>query len=436
MNIKRTLLATLISTAIAPATVLATDGYFSHGYGMKAKGMAGVSTARTDDTFGGANNPAQGVFVGDRLDAGADWFSPVRSAERSGAAIPPLNGKVDSGRENFLIPEFGYNKMISPVMSLGVSVYGNGGMNTAYPQGSFQCPTPTGSMAPGNALCGGGKLGVDLSQLIIAPTFSYKIAPSHAIGIAPLFGYQRFKMEGVQLFAMFSASPSNVSNNDYASSTGYGARVGYLGKLSDSVSIGAAYSTKMKMGKFDKYKGLFADDGGFDMPENYNVGVMIRATPELSFGLDFKRINYSGVNSVGNPSTNIFQAPLGASNGPGFGWQDVDVIKLGVQYAVNSALTVRAGYGKSDNPILARDVTFNILAPGVVQDHYTLGLTYALDRNSEITMAYMHAAKQSVTGTSLMTPLFMSMGGPANAAGTETIQMSQNSLGIAWGAKF
>ena len=430
MNFKRTLLATLISTAIAPATVLATDGYFSHGYGMKAKGMAGVSTARTDDAFGGANNPAQGVFVGDRLDAGVDWFSPVRSAERSGASIPPLNGKVDSGRENFLIPELGYNKMISPDMSLGISVYGNGGMNTAYPQGTFQCPTPTFSFVAGNALCGEGKLGVDLSQLIIAPTLAYKIAPSHAIGIAPLFGYQRFKAEGLQMFAQFSGSPSNLTNNGYDSSTGYGARVGYLGKLSDSFSIGAAYSTKMKMGKFDKYKGLFADNGGFDMPENYNVGIMVQATPELSFGLDFKRINYSGISSVGNPSTN--QAPLGASNGPGFGWQNVNVTKLGVQYAVNSALTVRAGYGKSDNPIQARDVTFNILAPGVVQDHYTLGLTYALDKNSEITMAYMHAAKKSVTGSS-----FFNLVIPVpNAGGTEKIEMLENSLGIAWGTKF
>lgn len=428
MNFKRTLLATLISTAIAPATVLATDGYFSHGYGMKAKGMAGVSTARTDDAFGGANNPAQGVFVGDRLDVGVDWFSPVRSVERSDASIPPLNGKVESGRENFLIPEFGYNKMLSSNMSLGISVYGNGGMNTAYPQGSFQCPTPTGFVA-GNALCGEGKLGVDLTQLIVAPTLAYKFAPNHAIGIAPLFGYQRFKIEGVQLFTQFSGSPSNVSNNDYDSSTGYGVRLGYLGRLSDSISIGAAYATKMKMGKFDKYKGLFAEDGGFDMPENYNIGMMIRATPALSFGLDYKRINYNDVNSVGNPSTN--QAPLGASNGPGFGWQNVNVWKFGVEYAVNSALTVRAGYGKSDNPIMARDVTFNILAPGVVQDHYTLGLTYALAKNSEITMAYMHAAKQSVTGSSLFNALIP----VPNAGGTETIQMYENSFGIAWGMK-
>ena len=58
-----------------------------------------ASIAVTGDAFGGANNPAQGVFVGDRVDVGADWFSPVRSAERSDAAIPPLNGKVESVEE-------------------------------------------------------------------------------------------------------------------------------------------------------------------------------------------------------------------------------------------------------------------------------------------------------------------------------------------------
>lgn len=434
---KMKLLCSMLALSLAPQLAQATNGYFSHGYGMKSKGMAGVSTARTDDTFGGANNPAQMAFVGDRLDIGIDWFSPKRSAERTDAAISPLNGKVDSGSNNFLIPEFGYNKVINPNMALGVTVYGNGGMNTNYEQGNYQCPTPTGGMAPANALCGSGKLGVDLMQLIIAPTLAYKFNPNHAIGVSPLLGFQRFKAEGLQAFATASSSPDNLTNRGYSTATGYGVRVGYLGKLSDGVSIGAAYASKIKMGEFDKYKGLFAENGGFDLPANFNIGIMVQATPALSIGLDFQQIKYNGIRSINNPSTNLFlPAPLGASNGPGFGWQDVDVFKIGAQYAVNGALTVRAGYGKTDNPIRSSDVTFNILAPGVVQDHYTLGFTYALDKSSEITMAYMHALKKSVTGTSLLTPLFVSQGGPANAAGTEKIEMYQNSLGIAWAKRF
>jgi long-chain fatty acid transport protein len=409
---------------------MATDGYFSHAYGMKGKGMAGAATAMAQDTFGGANNPASMVFVGDRVDAGIDWFSPVRSAERSGAGIPSLNGKVDSDSENFFIPEFGYNKMLNPNLSLGVTVYGNGGMNTDYPQGNFNC-----GAGPSNILCGNGRIGVDLSQLIVAPTVAFKFHPNHSVGVSPLFGYQRFKAEGLQAFdnppgfPPFTGSPGNVTNRGYDSSTGWGVRVGYMGQLTSSVTLGAAYATKMSMSKFDKYKGLFADDGKFDIPEHYSVGLAFKPVQPLTIALDYERINYSGVPSVGNPST--IQAPLGSANGPGFGWQDVDIVKLGVAWQYNPQWTFRVGYNHSDNPILARDVTFNILAPGVVQDHLTLGFSYALSADSEITMAYMHAFENSVTGPSLFNNLF----GPG-AGGNEKIQMYENSLGIAWGTKF
>jgi long-chain fatty acid transport protein len=51
-----------------------------------------------------------------------------------------------------------------------------------------------------NLHCGNGRLGVDLMQLIVAPTAAYKIAPNHSIGVAPLLGYQMFEAEGLQLF--------------------------------------------------------------------------------------------------------------------------------------------------------------------------------------------------------------------------------------------
>jgi long-chain fatty acid transport protein len=58
---------------------------------------------------------------------------------------------------------------------------------------------------------------------------------------------------------------------------------------------------------------------------------------------DYQRINYSGIPAVGNPSAAL--APLGAANGPGFGWRDVNVFKIGVAWELNSMLTLRAGIG-------------------------------------------------------------------------------------------
>ncbi len=430
---------TAIALAVAgPLTAaMATNGYFSHGYGMKSKGRAGASTAMATDTFGGASNPATMVWVGDRIDAGIDLFRPDRKASRVGSAGGTgfLDGSADGNEStNFLIPEFGYNKLINPNLSLGVTVYGNGGMNTDYKGGQLDAGVcaggaPTG--VPANLLCGSGNLGVNLSQLIIAPTAAFKVNPQHSIGVSPLIAYQRFKAYGLQPFAAISSDPANVSNNGYDDAWGFGVRFGYYAQLSPSVAIGAAYSTKIDMSEFDKYRGLFAEQGDFDIPENYSLGIAFKASPKFTIAADYQQINYSGVASVGNPSNvpGVGAAALGASSSSiGFGWDDVSVIKLGVEYQWDNKLLLRAGYNRSDNPIQARDVTFNILAPGVVTDHVTLGFTYTLEGGSELTMMYMHAFENSVSG-------------PANnpnfpVGGTETIKMSQDSLGVAWGAKF
>jgi len=105
------------------------------------------------------------------------------------------------------------------------------------------------------------------------------------------------------------------------------------------------------------------------------------------------------------------------------------VWKIGVQYMVNDQWTLRAGYNHTDNPIQPQDVTFNIIAPGVVKDQYSAGVTYKIDRGSEITGAFMYAANNSVTGPSLYAAFIQQ---PA----TETIAMKQYLLGVAYSRKF
>jgi long-chain fatty acid transport protein len=427
-----------LAAAFAPGLAFATDGYYADGYGLKAKGRAGSGTALATDAFGGANNPASMVFVGNRIDFGLDLFSPRRESARTGSAVG-IDGQAESDSNYFLIPEFGYNRMINPNMSLGITVYANGGMNTDYPGGQIPAASACGAFNPTpgakNLLCGDGSLGVDLMQLIFAPTLAYKFTPNHAFGISPLIGYQRFKAEGLQAFAGFSTSPTNVTNQGYDDAWGYGARIGWFGQLSNTVSAGAAYSTKIYMTEFDKYKGLFAEQGGFDMPENYNVGVAFKATPKFTVLADYRRINYNDVPSVGNPSAGLLQCAggnqafcLGGASGAGFGWQNVNAYKIGFEYQYNGEITLRAGYSHNDNPIRAQDVTINILAPGVIEDHVTLGFTYKTKSGGELTIAYMHGLNNSVTGPSF----FNNFTAPASS-GTETIKMYQNSIGIAYG---
>ncbi len=442
----------LAAAGLASGAAYATDGYFANGYGMKAMGMAGAAVAVAQEPFGGAINPGAMSFLDSEWQLGAYWFSPHRSASRSGGAAFGLDASVDSGSDNFGIPEFGINWKYRPDLAFGLTVYGNGGMNTNYPGGQLPSPGACGpatgpgtgfNPAPGpyNLLCGNGSLGVDLMQVMIAPYVSWQFVKGHSVGVTPVVAYQRFKAEGLQAFdnPFLTNDPGSVTNNGYSDSWGVGARIGYMGQLTDWLSIGGAWQSKISMGDFGKYKGLFAQQGGFDIPMTFTLGVAVQPVKPLLVAVDFQRIYYNDVASIGNSSQLLgFCAAgqrsncLGGDNGAGFGWQNVDVWKIGVQYDINDAWTIRGGYNHSDDPIQPQDVTFNILAPGVVQNQWHAGATWRLDKVSEITGAFMYATSNSVTGTSLITGFLP----PPVPQITETIQMKEYLLGIAYNRKF
>lgn len=410
MKIKK--IAALIAIAGLSGSAFATNGYFSHGYGMKAKGMAGVGIAYGQDTLAAATNPANMVLQGNRWDAGVDYFRPQRESKITGF------GTFDGNDlEDYFVPEFGYNKMINSNMSLGVSVYGNGGMATQY--GDYNARTAATPLQMGTA---GKSAGVDLSQLFIAPTLAYKLNENHAVGVTLKIAYQSFEAFGLQNFnaAPQTSSPGNVTNNGHDGSWGYGLAFGWTGQVTPTLTLGASYHSRTYMQKFDKYKGLFAEQGDFDIPESYGVGFAWKAMPNLTVAGDIQQINYGSVKSIANKSTVL--APLGANNGSGFGWGDMTVYKLGVSYDYNKDLTLRGGYSWTDAPYNGTQTFFNILAPGIIEQHLTLGATWKVANGAEVTVSYMHAFENTVKGK----------GATAGIDNT----MYQDSLGIAYGAKF
>lgn len=396
MKLKKIVVTLFAAGVMASPLANATNGYFAIGYGVKSQGMGGVGIALPQDSLAAASNPAGMVMVGDRADIGVEYFKPVRTttiAGSPGTPGTPTNGTYDgNATSSFLVPDAGYNKMINPDMSFGVSIYGNGGMNSDYASNPF-----------GSTLGGSGNGGVNLLQLFVAPTWSMKINPTNEIGISLNLAYQQFAAKGLQGFMapigspqQKSYSPNNVSNNGTDSSMGYGLHLGWAGQVTSAVTLGAMYQTKTIMGKLNSYQGLFAGQGSFDIPATYGVGIAVKATPDTTVAMDVQRIDYAGVPAIANSGSN--QALLGTDGGPGFGWQNMTVYKLGVSQKVSDSLTMRAGYNHNNQQIPTTETFFNILAPGVVQDHLTLGATWTLADKSEVSAGYVHAFPKTVTG--------------------------------------
>ena len=254
--------------------------------------------------------------------------------------------------------------MISDDLSVGISVFGNGGLNTSY--GSFGHPFSFFACGqdPQNPLptCG-TEVGIDLIQLYIAPTVSYKVNERFSVGASLNLIAQSFEAKGLYAFLPFSSDPTAFTNNNHDNSYGASLRLGLMYEINDRVTLGATYQTKGWMREFDDYAGLFADGGDFDIPQNYGIGIAVKATDKLDIAMDILRIDYGSINAIGN-SPNI-QKPFGADDGPGFGWEDQTIIKIGAAYQYNSALTLRAGYNYGTNPVKKHNGFNGAFGPGV-----------------------------------------------------------------------
>jgi len=411
------LVSLTIMSGVFVGSAYATNGYFTNGYSVESKALAGAGVALPQGSLDAAVNPAAMAFVGNRLDFGLSFFNPNREYTVTGnpSGFPGTfgltPGTFESGKKWFVIPSLGVNWKLDEKNSIGVSIYGNGGMNTNYDEPAFHGSSPTG---------------VDLMQLFIAPTYARKIANNkHALAITPIFAYQSFEGKGLQAFAGFSSDPANLTNNDHDSSYGFGAKIGYMGEILPNLNLGATYQTKIYMGRFDSYRGLFAEQGDFDIPATWTVGLAFKATPDLAFLLDVQKIYYSDVAAINNPLIpNIQTSQLGNDDGAGFGWEDITVLKLGVQWKSSEEWTWRAGYSIGEQPIPDSEVLFNILAPGVIEQHATVGCTRTFG-DHEVKLAIMHAFSNSVTGPN-----------PLEAPGQQEIEIKMNqwefTVGYTW----
>jgi long-chain fatty acid transport protein len=80
------------------------------------------------------------------------------------------------------------------------------------------------------------------------------------------------------------------------------------------------------------------------------------------------------------------------------------VFKLGYTWSSSKSMTWRVGASYGEQPVQEKDVTFNILAPGVVEQHYTAGFTKTLASGNEVSAAFMYAPEECVSGPDLFTP--------------------------------
>jgi len=438
---QKTRLTTAIVTLLLTTPLWATNGYFTHGTGTKNKGMAGSGLAMPEDAISVANNPASALSNTGKYDLGIAVFSPLRHYETSDSLYNGQGGtftigpnSIDSDNNYFYIPHMAGAWKINDESAWAASFYGKGGMNTTWnggtatfdPDGPGPAPVMTLPGTYGGGIAGGnGGAGVDLNQAFLELTYARSAGDKFTWGASLVGVMQVFAARGLSAFAgyteTFAASggtvfPENLTNNGHDQSYGLGAKLGIKWDLTETVAFATSYQFKIGMSKLKDYSDLFADSGNMDIPASLKAGLTFRPQQNFALNFDIEKIWYSDVVSVGNAFSNLFSCPtanpqstdvsycLGGKNGAGFGWDDMMVYKIGAQWNAGKDWTWRAGFSHGKQPIPSSEVLFNILAPGVIEDHLTFGLTRTLSSGDEINMSFMYGFNKKVTGPNPLDP--------------------------------
>jgi long-chain fatty acid transport protein len=395
----------------------ATNGMNVEGYGPIATGMGGASMAYDNGTAAMMNNPATlGLAAdGNRFDVALGFLGPDVSSSMSGA----------SGGDAYFMPAAGWTRK-SGNLTYGVGMFAQGGMGTEYVQGLDGLPerselgvgrliAPLAFNVNQNLTIGGS---VDFVWAMLDMRMAMPLGDMGAPTPGTMASIITVPPAGALGAALGGLDPAdNVrldfsDDNDFTGKAkGYGmaGKLGFTYKANSMVSIGGTYHSKTNLGDMETSTdgASFVVNGGamtvpgklivrdFQWPETYGLGVAVQATPSLMVAADWKRIGWEDVmanftmtyEAMGDSVT--FTLPQN--------WEDQDVFQIGLSFKATDALTLRAGASFSDNPI--PDATMHYLFPAIVEDHYTVGLGYAINNTSDVNFSLQHAPEVEQTNS-------------------------------------
>ena len=406
-------LACFLSASANPCWAI--NGYFMSGYGPKAVGVGGVGIAMPQDRMAVSANPAGMAFVEPGYDAYIRMMHPQRRGglDCTGIGACTQGVKDNSARQFFVVPGFGYSKRYNERLTWGIALFANGGINSSFSKAFYD---GVAARIGGATLTPSGfpdkdKIGVDYSQLIIAPNISYRLSDRLVFGVAPLLAMHKFSARGFQSFGAFSTDPGSISNRGSNYGVGGGVKFGFIYELTKDLRIGIQYTSKLYMPKLTKYSGLFPNGGELDAPSHYGVGISWDVTEKFTLGVDVHQIQYATVAAFGNHGPKLSEFTGGFANerlyggddGVGFGWDNQTVYKAGGIYRFSDRFTFRLGWNRGSSMVPLSEALFSIVAPAGLQNHIYGGMTYAFKSGSEISWGYMHAFLET---SSAPTPFF------------------------------
>lgn len=398
-------LACLVSCLLFSTQLLAGNGPQLIGFSAESTALAGSGHVAIADTSAMNTNPAAlSLIQGTRLDLTAGWVQAFFSHSDTFG-----NDSVSGQNDLYALANQGFATRIDsiPGLTIGAGIFAQGGYGSENRNFRTAFGTRDGTAS-------------FFRYLKFSIALSYELTEKLSVGVAPSIGYADISLS---LFPGTSVAPSSAlpngfaglemanqcskyaglgSPNKCASDVVFGAKVGFMYKMTPSWTVGASYTSPVNINFSDGQTSLnFTELGlgnvnydntrltGLKWPQQVDLSTAKRFKERFLVAFTMSWINWDSINNVKiiTSSPDNALAPAQTSSNMPFNWKDQVALSLGLSYTAikneswkdKDRLVLRFGYNYSSNPI--PNETLGPLAPLILEHHFTGGFGYRFTEN-------------------------------------------------------
>lgn len=390
----------------------AQAGHIMQGVGSVNMSMGGAATAQPIDISGALQwNPASLSVFNDRtlkIDAGLFFSSPELSSTVTTPSGDVLEGTTKDDRGTSIMPSLAYvcGKEDSK-HTFGASIFGISGFGVTFPESTSN---PINMPQNPAGMGGFGHIESDYILLQIGLAWAYEITDNFSIGLQPTLDYAT-----LELMPNPTANPNATGypSTDKASAIGFGGQIGLYYDTGVGFKFGTSYKTPQYFGDFE-FKNTHLDNSTaknkfrMDYPGIWSLGAGY-SEGDFDLAFDFRLVDYE--NTKGFSKTGWTDTGSVA----GFGWKNIQIYSVGIQYKGVEKLPLRIGYTYSSNPIDSDVAFFNIPATAIIENAFQFGLSYIVNDKIKLDGLFHYGSSAGDTSGPMLFPGAVSSGNPYGA---------------------
>lgn len=309
-------------------------------YGVLAGGRPNAVSGG-QNAFAGVVNPANSVWVEDRVDVGGFFVhqtSFLRNQDHN-PFFPP--GSLDQTyRVKWLstVDAAIHKRFLlwRTACSLSGAFYTTPGYT------KLRTKTPL-------SLLGQTPVIVENKTEVCSAVFSCKIHPNHSFGMSMDYFMLSHRRNGFQNAdnPFFSVSPGHVTNRGKDRSSGVGWSVGWRWKVDDALAVGLVFVKKSSVGQYRKYRGYEPDHAKNSIPKTIGGGCTYHFSSKMAGRLEFLWTGLGDLPNANNAiepdgTLNLHKKGSKKSSGPGL--QNATYLNVGLGYAPFAGVAVGLGF--------------------------------------------------------------------------------------------